>query len=1210
MSTPRRGIPVPDFYQLRREGIGHLEQAGSAHWTDYNSHDPGITILEALAYAITELGWRAGFPVEDLLASAAQGATAQDPYPDQAFPTARRILTVNPTTPKDLRRLLTGVQPVRNAWVECRDCSCGPGPPVRGLYDVLLELEADPEVGDLNDRKVTRQRAVVDPGGRRRPLTLELRFPAFGPARRDARQRLAGSGGPLSVDVTGPFRTTSGTTPMDEAELRRHFNDVVYVDLDITLDDDTTLEIHRAALRLFGNAAVRRQAEVSDITAWLGDATAEGFVHPYRRKLALADAAVADAAAVLHAHRSLDEDTCHVDVVEIVDISACADVQLSADADVEGVQARLWYQTERWLDPPPEFRTLEEMRAGGLATEDIFNGPALGAGFLTDDGLDATDMRAELRISDLIDRLMEIDGVVSVEGLLLTAHGADGTPVSGLADPAWEDGTWIFDSERTAASWRLFLPPGHRPRLHRQLSAFTFEAGGLPFAPRMDEAEDTVVELHGRAARPKLRSTDLDLPRPLGRSRDIGSYHPITNSLPATYGVGPAGLPSAASTERKAQALQLKGYLMVFEQVLRNTYAQLEGGVDLFSLRSDRTYFTAPVTGITDQTQVVEPTAAGAVADLVEGEGTFLERRNRFLDHLLARFGESFADHGLLMADLAGQTRARRELVGDKLSYLRALPRISHDRGRAFDHRLAPCHPDNASGLQQRVNLLLGFPDRDFLWRAESADVPPGFTHALELREGADVVATFVSAPATEAALAALVAALGLDGGERWRMEGRHGGIALTRRDVDGEDRSVTLGSHETADLVRALVATQRELLSRLILPDSYRVVADGSGWRVWLGPEAHPLGTVARVFPSPVEADRFAVGSATWAAHKRAIVVEHLLLRPKFPGDARYPTWDEECGDGDPYSFLLTYVLPGWTAPFNTDIALRRFADRTIVEQVPAHLVMKACWVGNEGYLPDPCDPVVDAVAALLGGGESPCECAAELYAAHGSVFEAWFTGHTLVAATPDAVLAELSDLFDDHVDWDAVACAEDLDAGVRSRIRDAFARRFTELARRGHQFERFEDAWCRWLEADAAFDWSREQVLDAVVEILASFSDLGEDALCACAADMVTDFGTQFAEWRDDNVAAGAPWGGFTDFAPPDPTVCDGVDPEAGKAAGDFLRDRYSAWGEVSYRLHVLVNALAALRNTYPRATLHDCDDGSDANPVRLGQTVLGSN
>jgi hypothetical protein len=39
-------------------------------------------------------------------------------------------------------------------------------------------------------------------------------------------------------------------------------------------------------------------------------------------------------------------------------------------------------------------------------------------------------------------------------------------------------------------------------------------------------------------------------------------------------------------------------------------------------------------------------------------------------------------------------------------------------------------------------------------------------------------------------------------------------------------------------------------------------------------------------------------------------------------------------------------------------------------------------------------------------------------------------------------------------------------------------------------------------------------------------------------------------------------------------------------------------------------LVHVLADLRNTYPRATLHDCDAGSDVNPVRLGHSALGSN
>jgi len=57
-----------DYLFLRRKGIEYIEQMGSNWWTDYNSHDPGITILEALCYAITELGFRTGWNIKDILA--------------------------------------------------------------------------------------------------------------------------------------------------------------------------------------------------------------------------------------------------------------------------------------------------------------------------------------------------------------------------------------------------------------------------------------------------------------------------------------------------------------------------------------------------------------------------------------------------------------------------------------------------------------------------------------------------------------------------------------------------------------------------------------------------------------------------------------------------------------------------------------------------------------------------------------------------------------------------------------------------------------------------------------------------------------------------------------------------------------------------------------------------------------------------------------
>ena len=55
-----------DFDFLRKTGIDYIQALSSKLWTDYNSHDPGITILEILCYALTDLGQRINLPLEDL----------------------------------------------------------------------------------------------------------------------------------------------------------------------------------------------------------------------------------------------------------------------------------------------------------------------------------------------------------------------------------------------------------------------------------------------------------------------------------------------------------------------------------------------------------------------------------------------------------------------------------------------------------------------------------------------------------------------------------------------------------------------------------------------------------------------------------------------------------------------------------------------------------------------------------------------------------------------------------------------------------------------------------------------------------------------------------------------------------------------------------------------------------------------------------------
>ena len=58
------------FDVLRQRGVSRAQDASREIWTDYNVHDPGVSLLELFCYALTELDYRADFPVADLLVDA------------------------------------------------------------------------------------------------------------------------------------------------------------------------------------------------------------------------------------------------------------------------------------------------------------------------------------------------------------------------------------------------------------------------------------------------------------------------------------------------------------------------------------------------------------------------------------------------------------------------------------------------------------------------------------------------------------------------------------------------------------------------------------------------------------------------------------------------------------------------------------------------------------------------------------------------------------------------------------------------------------------------------------------------------------------------------------------------------------------------------------------------------------------------------------
>lgn len=402
--------------------------------------------------------------------------------------------------------------------------------------------------------------------------------------------------------------------------------------------------------------------------------------------------------ARLQANRNLCEDFVEVTQVQRSDFTVCGAIDLSPGADPQRVLTEALTRIQLQLAPPVPRRTLAEMLArphadgSPRAAPDIYCGPLLEHGFIDDADLAAATLPAEIRRSDILRCVTNVEGVRAVRDLVV--RPADEPCVAGL--------------------WRVPVPAGTLPQLDVAGSALTLYKGKLPvLSGAPGQAVGDAVRARVAAAHAPRTASCPDLPIPAGAPRDVGRYESIQTSFPAIYGLSADGPPAGASASRQAQVLQLKGYLLHFDQILASHCAQLAHLSKLFSSEDDdwQTYFYPRVTSFVGAGLVHAVTvgdwSSAEPAD-VAWTGRSLARRNRFLDHLIARFAERFHDDVGRLADDA----TADEVLRDKGAFLRDYPRLSAARGLGHDYTQTrpeePWDGDNISGLERRLAALLG----------------------------------------------------------------------------------------------------------------------------------------------------------------------------------------------------------------------------------------------------------------------------------------------------------------------------------------------------------------------------------------------------------------------------------------------------------------------------------------------------------------------
>ncbi|MFT5819269.1 MAG: hypothetical protein ACI8ZM_000492 [Crocinitomix sp.] len=417
----------------------------------------------------------------------------------------------------------------------------------------------------------------------------------------------------------------------------------------------------------------------------------------------------AEVMALLMAHRNLGEDFLPLETVKKEAVSLATDIELETSASMTEVLAEIYFQIDHFLLPRPKFHGLNDLLEKEMPIHEIFNGPALNHGFLLTEEL--PKHRTSIHTSDLIQIIMDIKGVKAVRNFHAATH---------------PEGAAF----RTGQRWCLKLNPdlNYSPKLAPEKCQIVFVKNGIS-----DQAsEEEVINLYELKKEndrneqyPDLQQTDLAIP--IGRYRNLHAYFSVQEDFPQNYGIGSEGLPSTANPIRRAQAKQLKAYLLLFEQLMANYQGQLGNAGALLSnhYTDQQSYFSLKTEAVDTNELYVNPDQVINTNMLDEGQRTV-----RFLDHKLGRFAEQVSDYPLLSTGLLSGANIADE-IKNKKTLLQNFPSTSSQRGQGFNYTKAQLETDNISGLKKRVCGLLGFDAKSTKLGNRNGNTAKGF-HIIE----------------------------------------------------------------------------------------------------------------------------------------------------------------------------------------------------------------------------------------------------------------------------------------------------------------------------------------------------------------------------------------------------------------------------------------------------------------------------------------------
>lgn len=140
------------YSRLQKKTLDEVQRLSGNVWTDFNVHDPGVTLADIANYALTEMDYKLGFGLADYLTE--EGGQF-DSKRSGLFPPGE-VYTTAPVTTDDYRRLFfSHIPELENVWVECDAAT--------GAYTVKIVLSPfEKEKGMGSSEGIRRVEAVYN----------------------------------------------------------------------------------------------------------------------------------------------------------------------------------------------------------------------------------------------------------------------------------------------------------------------------------------------------------------------------------------------------------------------------------------------------------------------------------------------------------------------------------------------------------------------------------------------------------------------------------------------------------------------------------------------------------------------------------------------------------------------------------------------------------------------------------------------------------------------------------------------------------------------------------------------------------------------------------------------------------------------------------------------------------------------------------------